>query len=79
MSDYKFAIPSKERNIGSAKPPSYIEGGFTIQEVDRENNTVSLTINGCDVTLICSKDNNPKPYEQIKTILLGTVVSSLVK
>lgn len=79
MVDYKFAMPPKERNIGSAMPLSCAEGSFTIQEIDRENNTVSLIINGCDVTLICSKDNNPKPYEQIKTILLGTVASSLAK
>lgn len=79
MADYKFAVPPKERNIGSAMSLSCAEGSFTIQEIDRENHTVYLIVNGCAVTLLCSTENNLKPYEQIKTILLGTVVSSLAK
>lgn len=48
---------------------------LTITEVDQARHTIQLNVDGCPVTLSCSQHNNPKPYQQIKTILLDTVVS----
>lgn len=52
------------------------DGHFTIAEIDREHHTVSLDVGGCPVTLICFPQNNPKPYQQIKSILLDMVAGS---
>lgn len=55
----------KKRNDG--------DGRFTIVAVDREQNVVSLDVGGYPVKLICSPENNSKPYQQVKAILVDAV------
>lgn len=50
------------------------DGRFTIVTVDWEQNVVSLDVGGYPVTLICSPENNSKPYQQVKAILVDAVV-----
>lgn len=52
------------------------DGCFTIITVDREKNTVSLDVEGYPVTLTCWPENNSKPYQQVKAILVDAVVEA---
>lgn len=72
-----LTLPTKrKREIGpSAKPKEHL----TITAVDQEQHTICLDVDGCPVTLLCSPQNNTKAYQQVKTILLDTVVNSTPK
>lgn len=62
----------RKREIGSsAKPKEHL----TITAVDQEQHTICLNVDGYPVTLICSPQNNSETYQQVKMILLDTVVS----
>lgn len=52
------------------------DGRFTVVTVDREKNVVSLDVGGYPVTLICSPENNSKPYQQVKAILANAVAEA---
>lgn len=53
------------------------DGHFTIVTVDREQNVVSLDVGGYPVTLTCQPEDNSKPYQQVKAILLDTMVGAI--
>ena len=53
-----------------------INEDVTIASVDREQNIIHLMVKGYPVTAICSPQNNPDIYEQIKTILVGAVLKA---
>ena len=53
-----------------------INKDVTISSVDREQNIINMVVKGCPVTAICSPQNNPDIYEQIKTILVGAVLNT---
>ncbi len=65
--------PTERKNVSGIDR----EGHFTIIEIDREQHTVSLDVGGYPVTLICSPQNNPKAYQQIKSILLDMIVGDI--
>ena len=50
--------------------------GLIISSVDRENHTIHLVVNGCMVTAICAPDDNTNIYEELKTILVGSVIKT---
>lgn len=70
--------PPKERKNINGSVPSKVDrdGHFTIIDIDRERHTVSLDVGGCPVTLICSPQNNPKPYQRVKAILLDMLAGT---
>lgn len=49
---------------------------LTVSSVDRENHTIHLVVNGCLVTAICAPDDNMNIYEELKTILIGSVIKT---
>ena len=51
-----------------------MQNGFSISDVDRENHTIHLLVNGCPVTAICTPNDNAEIYEDIKTILVGSIL-----
>lgn len=53
-----------------------INEDVTISSVDHEQNIIHLIVKGCPVTAICSPQNNPDIYEQIKMILVGAVLKA---
>ena len=53
-----------------------INEDVTISSVDHEQNIIHLIVKGCPVTAICSPQNNPEIYEQIKMILVGAVLKA---
>lgn len=66
----------RKREIGSsAKPTEHL----AITAVDQAQHTICLNVDGYPVTLLCSPQNNTKTYQQVKTILLDTVVNSTPK
>ena len=58
-------LPQKEREKCTAD--------VHIQNVDRENNTVYLAINGYKVRVICKPENDPEVYESIKRIIITSI------
>lgn len=50
--------------------------GITITDVDRKNNTVRLIVNGSYVEAIFSEKSNPEVFDQVKQILIGTIIKS---
>lgn len=71
---YKTPPIERKKNDGIDQ-----ERHFTIKTIDREQHTIALDVGGCSVTLICSPQNNPKPYQQIKKILLDVVAGAICK
>mgnify|MGYP001624112159 FL=1 len=53
-----------------------INEDVTISSVDREQHIINMVVKGYPVTAICSPQNNPDIYEQIKTILVGAVLKA---
>ena len=53
-----------------------INEDVTISSVDREQHIINMVVKGCPVTAICSPQNNPDIYEQIKTILVGAILKA---
>ena len=53
-----------------------INEDVTISSVEHEQNIIDLMVKGCPVTAICSPQNNPEIYEQIKMILVGAVLKA---
>ena len=53
-----------------------INEDVTISSVDREQHIINMVDKGCPVMAICSPQNNPDIYEQIKTILVGAVLKA---
>lgn len=53
-----------------------INKDVTISSVDREQHIINMVVKGCPVTAICSPQNNPDIYEQIKTILVDAVLKA---
>lgn len=79
MAEHIVKMPPKERKIIDGPFVSELdrEKCLTITAVDRKQHTVSLNIGGFPVTLICSPENNPKPYQQVKAILLDMVAGAV--
>ena len=53
-----------------------INEDVTISSVDREQHIINMVVKGCPDMAICSPQNNPDIYEQIKTILVGAVLKA---
>ena len=53
-----------------------INEDVTISSVDREQHIINMVVKGCPVMAICSPQNNPDIYEQIKTILVGALLKA---
>lgn len=49
--------------------------GLTIADVDKENNTVRLIVNGSYVEAIFSSKSNPDAFDNIKQILLKSMLN----
>ncbi len=74
MAEHILTPPQERENIdGSAFDQ---EGQFTITSIDRKQHIIELNVGGCPVTLVCSPQNNSKPYQLVKAILLDMVASS---
>ncbi len=52
------------------RPPAEMR----IADVDRENNTVYLIVNGHLIEAICHTEDDPKPMEQIQQVLLKSFI-----
>ena len=52
------------------------EIGFRVSSVDRNNHTVHMMVNGCPVTAVCTPTHHPEVYEQVKSLLIGSIVNS---
>ena len=50
-----------------------------VSSVDRENHTIHLVVNDCHVTAICTPQDNIHIYEELKAILVHSVIKSLDK
>ena len=50
-----------------------------ISRIDRDHNTVYMTVNGCSVTAVCSAESNLDVYANIKNILVNTVSKNVQK
>ena len=48
---------------------------FRVSSVDRNNHTVHMTVNGCSVTAVCTSNHHPEVYEQVKSLLVGSIVN----
>lgn len=68
-------IKRKREIRPSAKPKERL----AITAVDQAQHTICLNVDGYPVTLVCSPQNNAKTYQQVKAILLDTVVNSSPK
>ena len=44
-----------------------------LSNIDYEQNTLYLTVNGYSVTAICSTQDDPTMYENIKQVLIGSL------
>ena len=53
-----------------------IDKDITISSVDRERHIIHMVVKGCPVTVFCSPQSDPEIYDQIKTILAGTVLKA---
>ena len=53
-----------------------ISADITISSVDRERHIVSMFVQGYPVTAVCSPENNPSIYEQLKAVMIGVVLNS---
>jgi len=74
MAEHTPMPPQERKNIdGSALNQ---EGQFTITSIDRKQHIIELDVGGCPVTLVCSPQNNSRPYQLVKTILLDMVANS---
>lgn len=51
------------------------EMGFRVSSVDRNNHTVHMMVNGCPVTAVCTPNHHPEVYEQVKSLLIGSIVN----
>ena len=55
------------------------QSNVRISRVDRDHNTVFMTVNGCSVTAICSEAGNPDVYSNVKRILVNSVSKNIAK
>ena len=53
-----------------------INDDITISSIDRERHIINMIVKGCPVTAICSPQSNPDIYEQIKMILVDTILKA---
>ncbi len=53
-----------------------ISADITISSVDRERHIVNMFVQGYPVTAVCSPENNPSIYEQLKAVMIGVVLNS---
>lgn len=53
-----------------------ISADITISSVDRERHIVSMFVQGYPVTAVCSPENNPSIYEQLKAVMIGVILNS---
>lgn len=61
-------LPKKERNSSS---------NIEILNVDKDNNTVLMKINGCCVTAVCRAEINSEIYERVREILVGQLFDGI--
>ena len=67
MARRRLATPhERERIDGSSKT--------RIIRVDKENGTVYMQINACNVSVVCREKNDPGAYEGIKEIMINSVL-----
>ena len=50
---------------------------IAVCSVDKENHTVSLTVDGCPVTAVCTPENNAEVYQDIKEMLIDSLIRAV--
>lgn len=53
--------------------------GIKITDVDREKHTVHLIVNGSCVEAVFSLNDNPNVFDDIKQILISTMIKNQLK
>ena len=56
-----------------------IETGLIVSDIDYENHTIYLNVQGYPVTVICSPQDNPAAYERVRGVLLEMITNNTVK
>ena len=56
-----------------------IETGLIVSDIDYENHTIYLNVQGYPVTVVCTPQDNPAAYERVRSILLEMITNDTVK
>ena len=51
--------------------------GFQVSSVNRQKHTIHMIVNGAAVTAVCTPQNNPEVYHQVKSMLINTIVNPI--